>query len=239
MENNAINAVRSTENTTKNQTTFRLGLHLSTAHGDSADTYADFNFAGSTPEEFDHALGTILDVVTDTVYGGQLNGLREIMDRSTAEFMANAAEQEQPEEEAPAAHDDALDHAVRSGQAPEPRAAYRDAAAPDQDRTPDPPRSVERPHGARGLMFLHCPECNRTFKQFNKDFTESANCFCGAKIPLDNTTRFEYTCPACGKLTYGRTNVETATIDAGSMNCVCGTPCRELRWDPEVRSFHD
>lgn len=88
-------------------------------------------------------------------------------------------------------------------------------------------------------MFLHCPECNRTFKQFNKDFTESANCFCGAKIPLDNTTRFEYTCPACGKLTYGRTNVETTTIDAGSMNCVCGTPCRELRWDPEVRSFHD
>lgn len=222
MENNAANAVRSTENTTKNQTTFRLGLHLSTAHGDSADTYADFNFAGSTPEEFDHALATILDVVTDTVYGGQLNGLREIMDRSTAKFMANAAEQEKPEEEAP-----------------EPRAAYRDAAAPDQDRTPAPPRSVERPHGARGLMFLHCPECNRTFKQFNKDFTESANCFCGAKIPLDNTTRFEYTCPACGKLTYGRTNVETATIDAGSMNCVCGTPCRELRWDPEVRSFHD
>lgn len=115
MENNAINAVRSTENTTKNQTTFRLGLHLSTAHGDSADTYADFNFAGSTPEEFDHALGTILDVVTDTVYGGQLNGLREIMYRSTAEFMANAAEQEQPEEEAPAAHDDALD-VMRYGQ---------------------------------------------------------------------------------------------------------------------------
>ena len=88
-------------------------------------------------------------------------------------------------------------------------------------------------------MFLHCPECNRTFKQFSKDFTESTSCFCGTKIPLDNTTRFEYTCPACGKLTYGRTNIEMATIDAGSMNCVCGTPCRELRWDPEVRSFHD
>lgn len=116
MENNAVNAVRSTENATKNQTTFRLGLHLSTAHGDPAsDTYADFNFAGSTADEFDHALATILDVVTDTVYGGQLNGLREIIDRSTAEFMANAAEQEQPEEEAPAAHDDALD-VMRYGQ---------------------------------------------------------------------------------------------------------------------------
>lgn len=208
MENNAINAVRSTENTTKNQTTFRLGLHLSTAHGDSADTYADFNFAGSTPEEFDHALGTILDVVTDTVYGGQLNGLREIMDRSTAEFMANAAEQEQPEEEAPAAHDDALD-VMRYGQDKPQNPALLIETPPLPTKTePQTPRSVERPHGARGLMFLHCPECNRTFKQFNKDFTESANCFCGAKIPLDNTTRFEYT-------------------------------CRELRWDPEVRSFHD
>lgn len=240
MENNAANAVRSTENTTKNQTTFRLGLHLSTAHGDSADTYADFNFAGSTPEEFDHALATILDVVTDTVYGGQLNGLREIMDRSTAEFMANAAEQENPEEEAPAAHDDALD-VMRYGQdkSQNPALLIETPPLPTKTEPQTPPRSVERPHGARGLMFLHCPECNRTFKQFNKDFTESANCFCGAKIPLDNTTRFEYTCPACGKLTYGRTNVETATIDAGSMNCVCGTPCRELRLDPEVRSFHD
>lgn len=34
MEINATNEARSTENTTKNQTTFRLGLHLSTAHGD-------------------------------------------------------------------------------------------------------------------------------------------------------------------------------------------------------------
>lgn len=188
MENNAANAVRSTENTTKNQTTFRLGLHLSTAHGDSADTYADFNFAGSTPEEFDHAL----DVMR---YG-----------------------QDKPQN---------------------PALLIETPPLPTKTEPQTPPRSVERPHGARGLMFLHCPECNRTFKQFNKDFTESANCFCGAKIPLDNTTRFEYTCPACGKLTYGRTNVETATIDAGSMNCVCGTPCRELRWDPEVRSFHD
>lgn len=160
MENNAINAVRSTENTTKNQTTFRLGLHLSTAHGDSADTYADFNFAGSTPEEFDHALGTILDVVTDTVYGGQLNGLREIMDRSTAEFMANAAEQEQPEEEAPAAHDDALD-VMRYGQdkPQNPALLIETPPLPTKTEPQTPSRSVERPHGARGLMFLHCPEC--------------------------------------------------------------------------------
>ena len=91
MEINATNEARSTEHTTKNQTTFRPGLHLSTAHGDPAsDTYADFNFAGSTPDEFDHALATILDVVTSTVYGGQLNGLQEIIDRSTAELRADS-----------------------------------------------------------------------------------------------------------------------------------------------------
>lgn len=91
MEINATNEARSTENTTKNQTTFRLGLHLSTAHGDPAsDTYADFNFAGSTPDEFGHALATILDVVTSTVYGGQLNGLQEIIDHDVSELRASS-----------------------------------------------------------------------------------------------------------------------------------------------------
>lgn len=91
MEINATNKAHSTENATKNQTTFRLGLHLSTAHGDPAsDTYADFNFAGSTPDEFDHALATILDVVTSTVYGGQLNGLQEIIDHDVSELRASS-----------------------------------------------------------------------------------------------------------------------------------------------------
>lgn len=117
MENNAINAARSTKtDNATHDTRFRLNFALYTPHdcgGSGPD--ADLSFSGTTPEAFDHALATILDVVTDTVYGGQLNGLREIMDRSTAEFMANAAEQEQPEEEAPAAHDDALD-VMRYGQ---------------------------------------------------------------------------------------------------------------------------
>lgn len=142
MENNAINAARSTKtDNATHDTRFRLNFALYTPHdcgGSGPD--ADLSFSGTTPEAFDHALATILDVVTDTVYGGQLNGLREIMDRSTAEFMANAAEQEQPEEEAPAAHDDALD-VMRYGQdkPQNPALLIRDAAAPDQDRTPDPP----------------------------------------------------------------------------------------------------
>ena len=87
MEINATNEARSTktENTT-HDTRFRLNFALYTPHdcgGSGPD--ADLSFSGTTPEAFDHALATILDVVTSTVYGGQLNGLQEIIDRSTAE----------------------------------------------------------------------------------------------------------------------------------------------------------
>lgn len=241
MEINATNEARSTENTTKNQTTFRLGLHLSTAHGDSADTYADFNFAGSTPEEFDHALATILDVVTSTVYGGQLNGLQEIIDRSTAELRADS----EKAQHGAATLEDILRQEPPEDDAQQPkRNPALDVDTPKISTVTEPrpsfaPLSKPGALGAKGLMLLHCPGCGRTFKSFSKDFVEATKCFCGVEVPLLDTARFEFTCKNCGKLTYGRTNIETATIDAGSMNCTCGTPCRELRWDPEVRSFHD
>lgn len=242
MEINATNEARSTENTTKNQTTFRLGLHLSTAHGDPAsDTYADFNFAGSTPDEFDHALATILDVVTSTVYGGQLNGLQEIIDRSTAELRADS----EKAQHGAATLEDILRQEPPEDDAQQPkRNPALDVDTPKISTVTEPrpsfaPLSKPGAQGAKGLMLLHCPGCGHTFKSFSKDFVEATKCFCGAEVPLLDTARFEFTCKSCGKLTYGRTNIETATIDAGSMNCTCGTPCRELRWDPEVRSFHD
>lgn len=242
MEINATNEARSTENTTKNQTTFRLGLHLSTAHDDPAsDTYADFNFAGSTPDEFDHALATILDVVTSTVYGGQLNGLQEIIDRSTAELRADS----EKAQHGAATLEDILRQEPPEDDAQQPkRNPALDVDTPKISTVTEPrpsfaPLSKPGALGAKGLMLLHCPGCGRTFKSFSKDFVEATKCFCGVEVPLLDTARFEFTCKNCGKLTYGRTNIETATIDAGSMNCTCGTPCRELRWDPEVRSFHD
>lgn len=244
MEINATNEARSTENTTKNQTTFRLGLHLSTAHDDPAsDTYADFNFAGSTPDEFDHALATILDVVTSTVYGGQLNGLQEIIDRSTAELRADS----EKAQHGAATLEDILRQEPPEDDAQQPKPKRNPALDVDTPKIstvtePRPsfaPLSKPGALGAKSLMLLHCPGCGRTFKSFSKDFVEATKCFCGAEVPLLDTARFEFTCKSCGKLTYGRTNIETATIDAGSMNCTCGTPCRELRWDPEVRSFHD
>lgn len=205
MEINATNEARSTENTTKNQTTFRLGLHLSTAHGDPAsDTYADFNFAGSTPDEFDHALATILDVVTSTVYGGQLNGLQEIIDRSTAELRSDSE-----------------------------KAQHGDRASP-QLRPPSKPGA----RGAKGLMLLTCPGCHHTFKHFARENTDKVKCFCGTEVPVDNVTRFEFTCKQCGKLSYGWTNIEAAVIEAGALNCVCLAPAPEMLWNPATRKFH-
>ena len=225
MEINATNEARSTENTTKNQTTFRLGLHLSTAHGDSADTYADFNFAGSTPEEFDHALATILDVVTDTVYGGQLNGLQEIIDHDVSELRASS-EKAQDDAQQPK-RNPALDvDTPKISTVTEPRPSFA-------------PLSKPGAQGAKGLMLLTCPGCHHTFKHFARENTDKVKCFCGTEVPVDNVARFEFTCKQCGKLSYGWTNIESAVIEAGALNCVCTATAPEMIWHPATREFHD
>lgn len=102
MEINATNEACSTENeNATHDTWFRLSLDLHTPR-DKGGSNPDSNlsFSGTTPEAFDHALATILDVVTSTVYGGQLNGLQEIIDRSTAELRADS-EKEQDDVQQP------------------------------------------------------------------------------------------------------------------------------------------
>lgn len=227
MEINATNEARSTENeNATHDTWFRLSLDLHTPHDRGGSNHdSNLSFSGTTPEAFDHALATILDVVTSTVYGGQLNGLQEIIDHDVSELRASI-EKAQDDAQQPK-RNPALDvDTPKISTVTEPRPSFA-------------PLSKPGAQGAKGLMLLHCPGCGRTFKSFSNNFVEATKCFCGAEVPLLDTARFEFTCKSCGKLTYGRTNIETATIDAGSMNCACGTPCRELRWDPEVRSFHD
>lgn len=92
MEINATNEARSTENeNATHDTWFRLSLDLHTPR-DKGGSNPDSNlsFSGTTPEAFDHALATILDVVTSTVYGGQLNGLQEIIDHDVSELRASS-----------------------------------------------------------------------------------------------------------------------------------------------------
>lgn len=241
MEINATNEARSTENATKNQTTFRLGLHLSTAHGDPAsDTYADFNFAGSTPDEFDHALATILDVVSSTVYGGQLNGLQEIIDHDVSELRASS----EKAQSGAATLEDILRQEPPEGDAQQPkRNPALDVDTPKISTVTEPRPSFAPPskpgaRGAKGLMLLTCPGCKHTFKHFARENTDKVKCFCGTEVPVDNVARFEFTCKQCGKLSYGWTNIEAATIEAGALHCICTATAPEMIWHPAARKFH-
>lgn len=244
MEINATNEACSTENeNATHDTWFRLSLDLHTPR-DKGGSNPDSNlsFSGTTPEAFDHALATILDVVTSTVYGGQLNGLQEIIDRSTAELRADSEKaqhgaatledilrQEPPEDDA---------------QQPKPkRNPALDADTPKISTVTEPRPSFAPPskpgaRGAKGLMLLTCPGCHHTFKHFARENTDKVKCFCGTEVPVDNVARFEFTCKQCGKLSYGWTNIEAATIEAGALHCVCTATAPEMIWHPATRKFH-
>lgn len=240
MEINAKNEACSTENeNATHDTWFRLSLDLHTPHdrgGSNPDS--NLSFSGTTPEAFDHALATILDVVTSTVYGGQLNGLQEIIDRSNAEFRANHEK----------AQDGAatLEEILRSEQpkddAQQPKANPALGVTTPKIPTVTEPRPSFTPsksgaQGAKGLMLLTCPGCKRTFKHFAREATDKVKCFCGAEVPVDNVARFEFTCKQCGKLSYGWTNIETAAIEAGALHCVCTATAPEMIWHPAARKF--
>lgn len=225
MEINATNEARSAENeNATHDTWFRLSLDLHTPHdrgGSNPDS--NLSFSGTTPEAFDHALATILDVVTSTVYGGQLNGLQEIIDRSTDELRTSSEK----------AQDDA--HQPKRNPA-------LDVDTPKISTVTEPRPSLapSKPgaRGAKGLMLLTCPGCHHTFKHFARENTDKVKCFCGTEVPVDNVARFEFTCKQCGKLSYGWTNIEAATIEAGALHCVCTATAPEMIWHPATREFH-
>ena len=100
------------------------------------------------------------------------------------------------------------------------------------------PPSKPGARGAKGLMLLTCPGCHHTFKSFARENTDKVKCFCGTEVPVDNVARFEFTCKQCGKLSYGWTNIEAATIEAGALHCVCTATAPEMIWHPATRKFH-
>lgn len=231
MEINATNEACSTENeNATHDTWFRLSLDLHTPHdrgGSNPDS--NLSFSGTTPEAFGHALATILDVVTSTVYGGQLNGgqlngLQEIIDHDVSELRASS-EKAQDDAQQPK-RNPALDvDTPKISTVTEPRPSFA-------------PPSKPGARGAKGLMLLTCPGCHHAFKHFARENTDKVKCFCGTEVPVDNVTRFEFTCKQCGKLSYGWTNIEAAVIEAGALNCVCLAPAPEMLWNPATRKFH-
>lgn len=235
MEINATNEARSTENeNATHDTWFRLSLDLHTPHdrgGSNPDS--NLSFSGTTPEAFGHALATILDVVTSTVYGGQLNGgqlngLQEIIDHDVSELRASS-EKAQDDAQQPK-RNPALDvDTPKISTVTEPRPSLAPAS---------PPPSKPGARGAKGLMLLTCPSCHHTFKHFARENTDKVKCFCGTEVPVDNVARFEFICKQCGKLSFGWTNIEAAVIEAGALHCVCTATAPEMIWHPATRKFH-
>lgn len=240
MEINATNEVRSTETeNATHDTWFRLSLDLRTPHdngGSNPDT--ELSFSGTTPEAFDHALATILDVVTSTVYGGQLNGLQEIIDHDTAELRASS----EKAQNSAATLEDILRQEPPEDDAQQPkRNPALDVDTPMISTVTEPRPSFtpskSGAQGAKGLMLLTCPGCKHTFKHFAREATDKVKCFCGAEVPVDNVARFEFTCKQCGKLSYGWTNIEAAAIEAGALHCVCTATAPEMIWHPAARKY--
>lgn len=115
----------------------------------------------------------------------------------------------------------------------EPKQAAPVVSMADKKAPPKKPVSWLTPVGAKGLMLLRCPKCKSEFVQFLRKPQTTNECRkCGAKIPLDALARFEFTCPACKKVSYGRTNVEDAEIVNEKFSCVCGRSIPKLTWDP-------
>lgn len=107
-----------------------------------------------------------------------------------------------------------------------------------QESPPKKPVSWLTPVGAKGLMLLRCPKCKSEFVQFLREPQTTNECRkCGAKIPLDALARFEFTCPACKKVSYGRTNIEDAEITNQKFSCVCGRSIPKLTRDPAKRCY--
>ena len=117
---------------------------------------------------------------------------------------------------------------------------YDGNSAPEAEKNvpPEKPVSWLTPVGAKGLMLLRCPKCKSEFVQFLREPQTTNECRkCGAKIPLDALARFEFTCPACKKVSYGRTNIEDAEITNQKFSCVCGRSIPKLTWNPAKRCY--
>lgn len=120
----------------------------------------------------------------------------------------------------------------------EPKQAAPVVSTADKKAPPKKPVSRLTPVGAKGLMLLRCPKCKSEFVQFLREPQTTNECRkCGAKIPLDALARFEFTCPACKKASYGRTNVEDAEIANEKFSCVCGRSIPKLTWNPAKRCY--
>lgn len=89
--------------------------------------------------------------------------------------------------------------------------------------------------GIKGAVYLKCPVCENKFHACLRDYQESIPCKCGHMIDLTDPTivRYDYSCPACGRNNYGKTNIEdpeyTETFHCGELV--------KLRWSKSDKRY--
>lgn len=151
--------------------------------------------------------------------------------KATAEEIAKAKKTIQrlmneyaPVAKAPAPADDPVEPEMES-QAP--------TGSPEQEGETDPPPE-KKPDGARGLLRLYCRECGNTFGTFLKELQSEITCRCGHHIDLTvPLARYRFTCPHCGKESWGKTNLEDPELTA---RCICGEDV-VMRWNSKEREY--
>ena len=170
-----------------------------------------------------HTAGGVMSPTTIVFSGARRDDLSKAL-----ALLAEAADGLWNPDEAPA--DDAAAQSVQPDLPAETAAAE------------EPKAESKRPENrVKGMLLVRCPECHGRFVTVARDYVSEKGCSCGHKVQLgkSNTTRFEFTCKACNKLNYGRTNIDEADIPAGSISCFCGVPGPELIWRPDIREYRE
>ncbi len=119
---------------------------------------------------------------------------------------------------------------------PNPAPSYVPPASKKREVPAEPPKPTAATRGAKGLLRLTCRKCGAGATTFLHEPQEMYVCkACGYGLALDqySLARFEFTCPDCGKTTYGRTNRD----DAGfTISCPCGKEV-DLEWSQKLRYY--
>ncbi len=122
--------------------------------------------------------------------------------------------------------------AMKYREKPEP--AAEPVEEPIEEPTQPAPEEKKHTPAYKTLYRLHCNTCNSTYMKGILNTQTETECQCGASIDLTDAAAFEYTCPACKEIWFGK-----ATTYEPNFTMVCGK-CRTksmLRWDKGKKMY--
>lgn len=116
----------------------------------------------------------------------------------------------------------------------EPKPASEPASEPAPDPAQPAPEEKKHPSAYKTRYRLHCNTCNSTYMKAILNTQQTTECSCGESIDLTDAADFEYSCPQCGEIWFGK-----ATTYEPNFTMMCGK-CRTksmLRWDKNKKMY--